>query len=96
MRIVALVFACFVAANVAAGCEVGVADGLKTPSSMVVNIPTYPTCPECGKSHYLMGGCTTTLMGWIPEFENGMLINENPNKTICSYKCLECGNEWRE
>lgn len=48
-------------------------------------------CPKCGKSHYRELGSTTTLMMWYPEYEDGKLINSNPNVTKESFECCECG-----
>ena len=48
-------------------------------------------CPNCGKSHYLETGGTSTCVMWYPEFKDGKQINKNPNTITMNYECCECG-----
>lgn len=51
-----------------------------------------PRCPKCGSTHYRTSGVgTATCLGWYPEYKDGKLLNENPNKTTMVAECCECG-----
>lgn len=55
-------------------------------------------CPECQKegkkSKVYQGMSTTTLLGWIPYWdEEGKYHNDNPNTTTTEYSCSN-GHRW--
>ena len=47
-------------------------------------------CPNCHKSHYTERYSTSTLLGWSPEYINGLLVDNNPNTTTTYCTCCEC------
>lgn len=53
-----------------------------------------PKCPYCGESYYAENYSTTTAMGWIPIYKNGVLINDNPNITTTHCTCRNCGKSF--
>lgn len=48
-------------------------------------------CPHCNESYYAERYRTTTCMAWTPIYKNGILINDDPNKTTVECYCLNCG-----
>jgi len=93
MKIVALVFACFVAANMAIGCEVGVSGQVWQPFN-------YPICPQCKESHYTTRTEYDIALNQAvyrrPEYRKGEMVYPKHKPPVTWYICLECGNEWRE
>ena len=51
-------------------------------------------CPKCGKSHYAYLYSTKTLVGWIPIYKDGKLVNKDPNVTTNYLECMECGHKF--
>lgn len=47
-------------------------------------------CPHCGKSYYREMYSTTTCMAWTPIYKDGVLMNNNPNKSTVHCQCLNC------
>ncbi len=57
-------------------------------------------CPECvkrgNKSKVYVGCSSTTLVGWIPYYdEDGKFVSNDPNTTTTSYSC-SLGHRWSE
>ena len=51
-------------------------------------------CPNCEKSHYVQHYSTSTAVGWIQEYENGIPINSNPNVATTYCTCCACGHDF--
>lgn len=51
-------------------------------------------CPKCGKSHYAYLYSVRTLVGWIPIYKDGKLVNKDPNVTTNYLECMECGHQF--
>lgn len=51
-------------------------------------------CPNCEKSHYVEHYSTTTALGWVQEYKNGELVNNNPNVSTTYCTCCECGHDF--
>ena len=51
-------------------------------------------CPNCGKSHYIQHYSTTTALGWVQEYENGVPLNSNPNVSTTYCTCCECHHDF--
>lgn len=51
-------------------------------------------CPNCNESYYAIRHSTTTCLGWTPIYKDGVLMNNDPNKTINHCKCLNCGKDF--
>jgi len=51
-------------------------------------------CPNCGKSHYVQHYSTTTALGWVQEYENGIPLNSNPNVSTTYCTCCECHHDF--
>ena len=51
-------------------------------------------CPNCGESHYQYHYSTTTAMGWIQEYKDGIPVNSNPNISTSYCTCCECGHDF--
>lgn len=51
-------------------------------------------CPNCGKSHYVQHYSTTTALGWVQEYENGIPLNSNPNVSTTYCTCCECNHDF--
>lgn len=52
------------------------------------------TCPNCGKSRYIIHYSTCTAMGWTPIIENGVPQNNNPNIQTTHCTCLICNHRF--
>lgn len=51
-------------------------------------------CPHCGYSYYQHLYSTSTLVNYVPVYKDGVLINNNPNKTTNYCRCLNCGKDF--
>lgn len=51
-------------------------------------------CPNCGESHYQYHYSTTTAMGWIQEYKDGIPVNSNPNISTSYCTCCKCGHDF--
>lgn len=51
-------------------------------------------CPYCGKSHYVVNYTTSTLLGWLPTFVDGVQVNDNPNHISQHCTCCECDGDF--
>lgn len=48
------------------------------------------TCPNCGVSHYSVRYTSTTAMGWIQTYKDGVPQNDNPNISTTFCTCCNC------
>lgn len=64
----------------------------KMSTELPINI--YIKCPLCGESHYQYLYSTSTCLHWTPVYKDGVLVNENPNKTTNHYHCLNCNRSF--
>lgn len=53
-------------------------------------------CPKCGARHFTVGPSTCTTVYYQPVYKDGVNINPDRNTCSTSYKCLACGEEWKE
>ena len=51
-------------------------------------------CPNCGESHYITHYSTTTALGWVQEYKDGIPINNNPNVSTTYCTCCECHHDF--
>lgn len=51
-------------------------------------------CPNCGKSHYSVGGSTRKLIFFKLIFKDGVDISPDRDVTITELNCFECGHKW--
>ena len=51
-------------------------------------------CPHCGESYYAERYSTSTCMGFIPIYKDGVLVNKDPNTTTTYCYCIGCNKEF--